>query len=171
MKLKDNALSLIKQMLDNPEKDWSNDLPLIEFTEGDYVFSKSIINRRIADPKRREDALKWLDDFKGGWKHNSRALQNHSDFYRRLLDQLTFKKRYETENLIKKEVEEYFPYCDRWGGSDKLYDEVHHMFSLRETSKSFKKQFNDQVAKLKQLNFEEEISRLKELGLEIGEGN
>ena len=111
MKLKDNALSLIKQMLDNPEKDWSNDLPLIEFTEKDYAFSKSIINRRIADPKRRENALKWLDDFKGGWKHNSRSLQKHSNFYRRLLDQLTFKKRYETKMLNKIIIYNYYTFC------------------------------------------------------------
>ena len=97
MKLKDNALSLIKQMLDNPEKDWSNDLPIIELTEKDFAFTQSIINRRIADPKRRESALKWLDQFKGEWRSDSRWLSPHTDFYMRLRDQLTFKKRWTSQ--------------------------------------------------------------------------
>ena len=71
MKLKDNALSLIKQMLDNPEKNWSKDLPIIEFTEKDFAFSQSIINRRISDPNRRKQALEWLEQFKEKWKSNA----------------------------------------------------------------------------------------------------
>ena len=171
MKLKDNALSLIKQMLDNPEKNWSKDLPIIEFTEKDFAFSQSIINRRISDPNRRKQALEWLEQFKEKWKSNYRWANQHSDFYSRLEQQLTFRKRWETEKIIEKELQEQFPYICKWGQSNHLHDKVHHIFSLQETLREYEKQLNDHIAECKQLNLEEEISKLRELDLEIGEGN
>ena len=171
MKLKDNALSHIKQMIDNPEKDWSNDLPIIEFTEKDFAFSQSIIKRRINDPDRRKAALEWLEQFKEQWRSNHRWENQHSDFYSRLEALLTFRKRWTTEKIIRQELQEQFPYIGEWGHSDELYDKVHGMICTLTTAREFEKRFYNKVADLKELNLEEEFSKLKEIGLEIGEGN
>ena len=171
MKLKDNALSHIKQMIDNPEKDWSNDLPIIEFTEKDFAFSQSIIKRRINDPDRRKVALEWLEQFKEQWRSNHHWENQHSDFYSRLEALLSFRKRWTTTTIIRQELQEQFPYIGEWGYSNHLHDKVHRIFSLQETLREYEKQLNDHIAECKQLNLEEEISKLRELDLEIGEGN
>ena len=171
MKLKDNALSLIKQMLDNPEKDWNKDLPILEFTEKDYAFAQSIINRRIGDINRRKEAFEWLDKFIEEWDRKPLGYSPHSNFYSRLKQHLTFKKRWTTEKIIEEELQEQFPYLEEWGCGNHLYDKVQRLVNTVTTIRSFKEQFNDQVAELKELNLEEEISKLKELGVEIGEGN
>jgi len=171
MKLKDNALSLIKQILDNPKNDWSNDLPIIELTEKDFAFAQSIIKRRISDANRKKKALEWLDQFQEEYKRHVRSHSPHLDFYISLRDHLTFKKRWTTEKIIEEELQEQFPYLEEWGCGNHLYDKVQRMVNTVTTIRSFKEQFNDQVAELKELNLEEEFSKLKEIGLEIGEGN
>ena len=158
-------------MIDNPEKDWSNDLPIIEFTEKDFAFSQSIIKRRINDPDRRKAALEWLEQFKEQWRSNHRWENQHSDFYSRLEALLTFRKRWTTEKIIRQELQEQFPYIGEWGHSDELYDKVHGMICTLTTAREFEKRFYNKVADLKELNLEEEFSKLKEIGLEIGEGN
>ena len=83
-------------------------------------------------------------------------------------DEKITKLRYE---LIEEELQEQFPYLEEWGCGNHLYDKVQRLVNTVTTIRSFKEQFNDQVAELKELNLEEEISKLKELGVEIGEGN
>ena len=36
MKIEKNVLSIMREMLDEPEKDWSNHLPLMKLTEEDF---------------------------------------------------------------------------------------------------------------------------------------
>ena len=171
MKLKDNALSLIKQILDNPKNDWSNDLPIIELTEKDFAFAQSIIKRRISDTSRKKKALEWLDQFQEEYKRHVRSHSPHLDFYISLRDHLTFKKRWHNKQNIDIELQKQFPYIGEWGHSDELYDKVHGMICTLTTAREFEKRFYDKVAELKELNLEEEFSKLKEIGLEIGEGN
>ena len=63
MKIDKNVLSIMEEMLAEPEKDWSNHLPFMKLTEEDFVKGAKLIKKHIKNADRREEVMEGLDRF------------------------------------------------------------------------------------------------------------
>ena len=45
MKIEKNIISTMREMLADPEKDWSNHIPFVRLTEGDFEKARTLIKK------------------------------------------------------------------------------------------------------------------------------
>ena len=109
MKIDKNVLSIMEEMLAEPEKDWSNHLPFMKLTEEDFVKAEKLIKKHTKNADRREDVLNdlqyWINNYENNVLNRNCDLQDFIWFLERELGK---RKGWERKEEIKKEIREVF---------------------------------------------------------------
>ena len=109
MKIEKNVTSILREMLADPEKDWSNHIPFVRLTEGDFEKARTLIKKHCKNADRRDEVMELFANYKERYETNDFHRPEHlKDFVWWLDDKLRFRKQWETQKQIKKEIEEVF---------------------------------------------------------------
>ena len=64
MRIEKDVHLIMREMIADPEKDWSNHLPFIKLTEEDFAKGEQLIRRHIKNAEKRESALRDNENYK-----------------------------------------------------------------------------------------------------------
>ena len=109
MKIEKNVTSILREMLADPEKDWSNHIPFVRLTEGDFEKARTLIKKYCQNANRRDEVMERLELYKERYETNDFPRPEHlKDFVWWLDDKLRHRKQWETQKQISKEIREVF---------------------------------------------------------------
>ena len=109
MRIERNAILTMREMLAEPEKDWSNHIPFVKITEGDFEKARTLIKKHCKNADKRDEVMRRFENYKKRYETNDFNRPEHlSDFVWHLKYWLESRKQWETKQLIRKEIEEVF---------------------------------------------------------------
>tara|TARA_A100001388_G_scaffold266011_1_gene238691 strand:+ start:64 stop:564 length:501 start_codon:yes stop_codon:yes gene_type:complete len=164
MKIEKNALSIMRDMLADPEKDWSNHLPFMKLTEEDFVKAVKLIKKHTKNADRREELLKDLELWIGNYKQNPLGRNGELEDFIWFLDrELGKRKKWETKEEIQKEIREVFNAETFIKLRKEIFAPYEEMFNHLEIKKLYQGHFQKQHKKLLEtFDFEKASELLKE---------
>ena len=105
MKIEENVISIMREMLADPEKDWSNHLPLIRLSEEEFTKAKSLIRRYCKNADRREEVMEelkyWIEKYETGGFYRQEYLNDFVWFLKRVLGK---NKTWATKTKIENDI-------------------------------------------------------------------
>ena len=144
MKIQPNHTSLIEDMIRQPEKDWRKHLPFILLTEEDFLNAEKLFRKHIKNEVLLNEALEGLKIKKeyvfAGDSAYYRDSSCYSDFYRYVVSECLFNKRWKTREGIEKEIEEIYNIKHFHKFSSTLHD-INQMFEYLFNSQSLRKNY------------------------------
>ena len=163
MKIEKNVLSIMREMLAEPEKDWSNHLPFMKLTEEDFVKAGKLIKKHIKNADRREEVMKQLDNFIHRYETR--------DFYRQqtlkdfvwFLDREIGKKKGWTKKVeIEKEIHAVLE-TETFFALEKIFMPYEEMFMHLHSMQLYQGHFQEKHKELlENFNFKDASALLKE---------
>ena len=109
MKIEKNIISTMREMLADPEKDWSIHLPFVRLTEEDFENARTLIKKYCKNADRRDEVIGRFENYKERYETNDFTRPQHlKDFVWWLEEKLRHRKQWETQKQIKKEIHEVF---------------------------------------------------------------
>ena len=116
MKIESNVLSIMREMLAAPEKNWNSHLPFIQLTEEDFEKAQILMQKHINDRNYKRVTLIELEEYREKYKItnvDSRIYPHHREinyqtFISFLKDKITFRKREKTAEIIENEIKKVF---------------------------------------------------------------
>ena len=163
MKIEKNVLSIMREMLADPEKDWSNHLPLMKLTEEDFVKGAKLIKKHIKNADRREEVMEGLDRFINRYESgNFYRQQTLKDFVRFLEWEIGKNKRWSTKVEIEKEIKEVLE-TEKFYALEPIFTTYEEMFTHLNNMKIFQGHFQETHKELlENFNFKDASALLKE---------
>ena len=139
MKIESNVLSIMREMLTEPEKDWKDHLPFIQITEEDFSKGEALMRKHIKNASTLEYALERFENYKE--THQKIDLNNYFlhagnnynfgfsiPFLQFLKDYCSKKKGDKKRAEIHREIEEVFEY-KRFDTYQEIFDPFYLMFN------------------------------------------
>ena len=163
MKIDKNVLSIMEEMLAEPEKDWSNHLPFMKLTEEDFVKAEKLIKKHINFAEYREDALEKLEEWKTNYAIKGFGYTRYWDYIRFLKQECVYRKRQEKSTEIQNEINACFETQKFSEIEQEVFDLFDSMFMELSNSRVFHQKFLNYKKEIEEsFDFEKASEFLKE---------
>ena len=149
MKIEKNVLSIMREMIADPAKDWSNHLPFMKLTEEDFIKAAKLIKKHIKNADRREEVLKDLKFWKENYKQRPHFRTGELEDFIWFLDrEIGKRKGWTKKGEIKKEIKEVLNAEMFYELQKEIFAPFESMFNDLQTIKVYQGHFQKQHKKL-----------------------
>ena len=145
MKIDENIILTLKDILSDPEKDWSNQLPFIQLTDTDFDTGRRLINKYVTDKARKDYVLERLDQFNCQWDEGLKVWykEPHEEFIYFLKKEIGYRKNWKNKEKIEAEIEKTFEFKRFEAIDEKVFQKFNQMLSNLSNSRGYRKWFNE----------------------------
>ena len=148
MKIEENVISIMREMLAEPEKDWSNHLPLIRLSEEDFTKAKYLVRKHCQNANKREEVMKslerWIEKYETGGFWRQEYLK---DFVWFLKKEIGKNKTWDTKTKIEEEINELLD-TEKNYELENMFEPYEVMFNHLKDIKMFQGQFQNKHKEL-----------------------
>ena len=141
MQIEKNVISIMREMLADPEKDWSNHLPLIKLSEEEFIKAKNLVRKHCQNANKREEVMKQVENWIKKYETDGFWRQEYlKDFVWFLKKEIGKNKTRDTKEKIEKEINELLN-TEKNYELEKMFEPYEVMFNHLKDIKLFQGKF------------------------------
>ncbi len=158
MKIKPNAISIIEEILNNPEKDFTEEniyTQLVQVTEEDFTNAERLIKAYVRDGTQRKLHLKELNE-----KRSTMDDLNLASFKNDLLRAVSYStRRWGTKCDIEMQIERDFPAVSH-NDYESIFFRLKNIISTAKHISVFREKIDEHVTHIRKNGVKEELQKV-----------
>jgi len=158
MKIKPNAISIIEEILNNPEKDFTEEniyTQLVQVTEEDFTNAERLIKAYVRDGTQRKLHLKELNE-----KRSTMDDLNLESFKNDLLRAVRYStKRWNTQHDIVERINRDFPAVSH-NDYENIFYRLKNIISTARHIQIFREKIDDHITAIRKNGVKAELQKL-----------
>ena len=168
MQIEKNVTSIMREMLADPERDWSNHIPFVGLTEKEFYKAEYLIRKHCKNANKREEVMKsferWKKRYETGSSYNSYRQSRLKDFVWFLYREIGKNKTWATKTKIENEINKVLE-TEKFYELEKLFEPYEDMFDDIKSRKMYEVRCQEKHKKLLE-SFDSKEAKISEFLVE-----